>query len=440
MTRSFTSYPVTDFNKFKTQMLNWANQFNICCFLDNHNYNIFPHTYECLLAVGVEHSLEATAGNALQQLERFSDQHNDWLFGHFSYDLKNEIENLQSTQPDRIQFPDLFFFVPKLILRLDKDKLTIGGKASNADSIFEEIQSKAVSQRPDSILNSIQIQSRFVKEDYLGTIQKLQDHIHRGDCYEINFCQEFFADDVNIDPLSVYNQLVDVSPNPFAGYYKLYDRYLMCASPERYLKKTGLHLLSQPIKGTSERDDDTYADQVSRQTLYGSVKERTENVMIVDLVRNDLSRVCKEGSVRVNELFGIYAFPQVYQMISTITGEMEESVHWVDAIRNTFPMGSMTGAPKKKVMELIESYEKTKRGIFSGALGYVSPEKDFDFNVVIRSIMYNQAAQYLSFQAGSAITYFSKPEVEYEECLLKIEAIKKVLTRSEVSTHRDYRQ
>jgi para-aminobenzoate synthetase component 1 len=411
-------------------MLNWANQFNICCFLDNHSYNIFPHTYECLLAVGAKEYLEAKAGNAFQKLKQFSDLHNDWLFGHFGYDLKNETENLSSDNPDHIQFPDLFFFVPQIIIRLESDKVSIGAFTEDASRILNEIKSiqKVI---PSSIAGaSVEIQDRLSRQDYIDTIHNLQAHIHRGDCYEINFCQEFFAEGASIFPLSVYNQLVAVSPNPFSAFYKLNDHYLMCASPERYLKKTGTQLLSQPIKGTSERNEDVQADQLSRENLYGSQKERTENVMIVDLVRNDLSRVCKEGSVTVRELFGIYAFPQVYQMISTITGEMRDEVHWVEAIRSSFPMGSMTGAPKKKVMELIEEYEQTRRGIFSGALGYVTPDRDFDFNVVIRSIMYNQRKQYLSYQAGSGITYYSRPEVEYEECMVKVEAIKKVLTRS----------
>jgi len=204
----------------------------------------------------------------------------------------------------------------------------------------------------------------------------------------------------------------------------------MCASPERYLKKNGNQILSQPMKGTVERKKDDWADEMRKKDLLYSLKERTENVMTVDLVRNDLSRVCIEGSVNVQELYGVYAFPQVYQMISTVVGELRSDYDWIDAIRATFPMGSMTGAPKKKVMQLIEQYEQSRRGIFSGAIGYVTPEKDFDFNVVIRSIMFNQEANYLSYQAGSAITIQSNPENEYEECMLKVEAIKKVLTRS----------
>ena len=160
-----------------------------------------------------------------------------------------------------------------------------------------------------------------------------------------------------------------------------------------------------------------------------SAKDRSENVMVVDLVRNDLSKVCKEGTVRVDELYGIYSFPQVHQMISTVSGELKEEVCFTDILKATFPMGSMTGAPKNKVMHLIEKYEQTKRGIFSGAVGYISPNGDFDFNVVIRSIMYNADTSYLSFQTGSAITFYSDPEKEWEECLLKAEAIKVVLEK-----------
>jgi para-aminobenzoate synthetase component 1 len=173
--------------------------------------------------------------------------------------------------------------------------------------------------------------------------------------------------------------------------------------------------------------NNTEADQQLKTQLQQSEKDRTENVMIVDLVRNDLSRICKEGSVKVDELFGVYTFPQVHQMISTISGDLKENVDFTDMIKATFPMGSMTGAPKRKVMELIERYERTKRGIYSGAVGYISPEKDFDFNVVIRSILYNASNQYLSYLVGGGITSQSDPENEYEECLLKAEAIKQVL-------------
>jgi para-aminobenzoate synthetase component 1 len=208
----------------------------------------------------------------------------------------------------------------------------------------------------------------------------------------------------------------------------LEDKYLLCASPERYLKKTGENVLSQPIKGTWQRNIDSYEeDERNRNLLTTSTKDRSENVMVVDLVRNDLSKICIEGSVKVDELFGVYEFPQLFQMISTVTGSLKPGIRISEILKATFPMGSMTGAPKKKVMELIEKYEVTRRGIFSGTLGYISPEKDFDLNVVIRSILYNSSTRYLSFPAGSGITFYSDPEKEYEECVLKAMAIKKVL-------------
>jgi para-aminobenzoate synthetase component 1 len=202
-------------------------------------------------------------------------------------------------------------------------------------------------------------------------------------------------------------------------------------SPERYLKKEGINILSQPIKGTSKRNIDNEEDDLLNIThLKTSEKERAENIMVVDLVRNDLSRICKEGTVKVDELCAVYSFPQVHQMISTISGILKDGIHWTDAIRQTFPMGSMTGVPKKKVMELIENYERSKRGLFSGSIGYVTPAGDFDFNVVIRSLLYNSTDKYLSFHTGSAITFSSDPETEYEECLLKAEAIKKALAET----------
>jgi para-aminobenzoate synthetase component 1 len=272
------------------------------------------------------------------------------------------------------------------------------------------------------------IKKRFSKQEYLETVKQIQHHILRGDCYEINFCQEFYAEDCIIDPLDVYLKLGQLSPNPFAGFYKLDNKFLLCSSPERYLKKQGSKIYSQPIKGTSPRDlNDDNEDEKNKIKLSGSEKDISENVMVVDLVRNDLSKVCLEGSVKVEELFGIYSFPQVHQMISTVSGTIDENIAFPDILKATFPMGSMTGAPKKSVMQLIEKYERTKRGLFSGAIGYITPGGDFDFNVVIRSILYNAANKYVSMQAGSAITFYSEASNEYEECLLKMEAMKKVL-------------
>ncbi len=420
------TFPIENFEEFKQKMLNWANQFNIFCLLDNHQYNFETPAFECLLAAGCKHNLEASAGNAFDQLKAFSNQHKDWLFGHLGYDLKNETEKLQSNNVDGVNFPDTHFFVPEFVLQLNATQLTIYSE-SDGREIFLAVSSysSSVLSKPDS---NISITSRIKYQEYIDTVKKLQAHILRGDCYEINFCQEFFADNAVIQPVAVYNKLTAVSPMPFAALYKLNDQYCICASPERYLKRWGSKVISQPIKGTAKRNlQDRFQDENNREQLSVSEKEKTENVMVVDLVRNDLSKICKQGTVKVEELFGIYTFPQVHQMISTVSGELEADTHWTDIVKVTFPMGSMTGTPKKRVMELIEQYEQTKRGLFSGAIGYVMPNGDFDFNVVIRSILYNSATNYLSFQAGSAITFYCDAASEYEECLLKAQAIKNVL-------------
>ena len=411
-------------------MLDWGNRFNICCFLDNHNYHLSHNSIECVLAAGVISKVESYAGNALNDLSSFISNANDWTFGHLSYDLKNEIEKVSSSHPDGIGFPDLFFFVPQYIVQLNESSITIGSTGNDHESLFAEISSIVPAQRKINAV-STHIGSRYSRQEYIDIVENLRQHIRRGDCYEINLCQEFYAEDVDIDPLSLYSSLSEASPNPFSGYYKIGDRYLACMSPERYLKKEDNRILSQPIKGTSGRVvDDPKLDSINITNLRSSEKERAENIMVVDLVRNDLSRICVEGTVVVDELCEIYTFPQVHQMISTISGILKKDVTLSDAIRATFPMGSMTGAPKKKVMELIERYERSKRGLFSGSIGYVRPDGDFDFNVVIRSVLYNAAARYLSFHTGSAITFSSDPATEYEECLLKAGAIKKALAET----------
>lgn len=411
----------------KQKVLNWTQQFNTFCFLDNNQYHIKPHTQECLLAAGVKAEFVSGSGDVLSQLQDFLySKEGKWLLGHINYDLKNQLEQLHSGRQDLIQFPDLFFFEPLILIRLNEAQMII--EADEPENVFNEISNVALSPTVESAkANTAIIKNRIQKEEYISIIRQLQQHILRGDCYEINFCQEFFAEGAEIDPLNIYKELSDISPNPFSALYRLKDKWLLCASPERFLKKEGRKVLTQPIKGTSKRiQSDDNKDEQNKNELFLSVKDRSENVMIVDLMRNDLSKICEEGTVKVDELYGIYSFPQVHQMISTISGELKNNISFSEILKATFPMGSMTGAPKKRVMELIEQYEKTKRGIFSGAVGYISPDNDFDFNVVIRSIMYNNATNYLSFQAGSAITFYSDPEKEWEECLLKAEAIKKI--------------
>jgi para-aminobenzoate synthetase component 1 len=380
-----------------------------------------------MLAAGSKVNIEVQAGEAFDTLRSFyAENKNEWLFSHLSYDLKNETEKLYSENSDGIGFSDLHFFVPEILIELNESEVAIHCEG-DAQLIFDNILSCSTAIT-ENIKSSVVVRPKINRDIYIGIIEKLKQHILRGDCYEINFCQEFFAEHADIDPLYIYNRLIELSPNPFSVFYKLNTRYCLCASPERYLKKEGNKIISQPIKGTSKRNLQNAAeDKKAKDYLIESEKEKSENVMVVDLVRNDLSRICKPGTVKVDELCAVYSFPQVHQMISTVSGEVEAGKDWIDCMEATFPMGSMTGAPKKKVMELIEQYEQTKRGLFSGAIGYVKPNGDFDFNVVIRSILYNASDKYLSFQTGGGITYNSNPLLEYDESLLKASAMMKVL-------------
>lgn len=407
-------------------MLNWSNRFSIFCMLDNQQYSFNDPAFECILAAGCKKSVSASAGNAFDTLQQFYNNRSGWIFGHLGYDLKNEIEALGSENPDGIGFSDMFFFEPELVIKLGQKAVEITG-TGDPESVFNAIEQEQLP--PDTATgSSIKPGSRFTRDSYIETVKKIQEHIARGDCYVLNFCQEFFADNILIKPVEVYKKLLTISPNPFSALYRVNECWCLCASPERYLKKEGSSILSQPIKGTASRHLlDELKDEASRQHLRQSEKEKSENVMVVDLVRNDLSKICREGTVNTRDLFGIYSFPQVHQMISTVTGELEKDMDFSAIIKATFPMGSMTGAPKKRVMELVEQYERTKRGLFSGAIGYINPDGDFDFNVVIRSILYNMQNRYLSIQTGGAITFYSDAEKEYEECILKAKAMMQVL-------------
>lgn len=402
-------------------MLHWAKQFNVFCFLDSHDYNLPPHQWDCLLAADVIHSINADE-LSIENIDDFL-SNNRWSFGHIAYEALHHQFGIDSKKEAHVLFPDFFFFQPRYLLRISEGVLYVEG--NDSAQIFAAIEQQAVSATSQN--NIADIEARLTKKEYINIVEKLLQHIKRGDCYEINFCQEFFVKEAHIDPVGTYQQLVQVAPNPFCAFYKLHDQYLLCASPERFLKKDGSRLLSQPMKGTASRDPfDEVKDAKTKTALQHSEKDRAENVMVVDMVRNDLSRVCND--VRAEELFGIQSFPYVHQMVSTVTGNLKEGVTFSKVLRATFPMGSMTGAPKKRVMQLTEQYESQKRGIFSGSVGYISPEGNFDFNVVIRSIMYNSRSKYLSYQVGSGITAYSNGVAEWEECLLKGAAIKKVLT------------
>ncbi|MCG8582979.1 MAG: anthranilate synthase component I family protein [Bacteroidales bacterium] len=371
--------------------------------------------------------------NDIHQLKLFHDQHKDWILGFLSYDLKNQLEQLKSDNPDRIEMPEMYFFRPRYLFLNDGESWQLGylGDYDTEESAREFLNDLNSVCFTEDALENIKLNHQVSHKEYLEAIEKVLWHIQRGDIYELNYCMEFFIQDIDLTPQCVFQRLKEVSPTPFASFIKYHDKFLMGASPERYLKKEGSRLISQPIKGTSPRDPNWFIDNSNKQYLKKSEKEQAENIMITDLVRNDLSRVAKRGSVNVDELCGIYSFKQVHQMISSISAELSADKTWIDAITTSFPMGSMTGAPKYSAMQLIEQYESSKRGVYSGAVGYVTPEADFDFNVVIRSILYNRKKQCASFMVGGAITNQSDPQKEYEECLLKASAIMKVFNIKE---------
>jgi para-aminobenzoate synthetase component 1 len=423
------SFQVTDIDQWKQRAFHWASAFSPFCYLDSNGHEVRPGRYECLIGAGAVRNLKLAAHEgAFSQWQAFWENNPSWLFGHLSYDLKNDVEKLHSRHSDPLGFPVLHFFEPEYLLELmPEGRLNIHTRETDPQSVWNAIEAQNPAPAQTIEAQIPPIRARMSAETYRETVLRLQHHILEGDIYEANLCQEFFSEGCILDPLPLFLQLNRLANAPFSACYEVDGRYLLCASPERFLHKQGDLLTSQPIKGTRRRGRDAEEDQILRDELLHSEKDRAENVMIVDLVRNDLARSCQPGTVRVPELFGIHAFPQVFQMISTVEGRLRKEVSPFEAIRRAFPMGSMTGAPKVMAMELIERYENARRGLYSGAVGYLTPEGDFDFNVVIRSLLYNRAAQYLSFQVGGAIVYDSVPELEYEECGWKARALLTVL-------------
>ena len=413
---------LTDTGIFKRNALQWASAFDTVCYLDSNDFKDPYSKFDTLIAVGVKEQLTASAGSSFNDLAEFRNKHTGWITGFLSYDLKNEVENLTSSNPDYLQFPDLHFFAPLHLIVIRGNEAEI--ISDDPEQVLKTIEDQIAEVKP---IAPVALKQRFSREQYLSAAGKVKDHIARGDIYVTNFCQEFYADDAKIDPVAVFLELNRTSPNPFAAFYKWNNNYALCASPERFMAKRGSTLVSQPIKGTAARGGTVAEDEAIKLQLRNHTKEQQENVMIVDLVRNDLTKSAKPGTVKTEELFGIYSFMQVHQMISTVVCQLRGDVSAVEAVRNTFPMGSMTGAPKIRAMHLMEEYERSKRGLYSGAIGYFSPDDDFDFNVVIRTLLYNAEARYLSFQAGSAITYHADAEQEYRECLLKAKAVLEVL-------------
>lgn len=415
-----------DTQQFKKQALQWAQQFDEVCFFQSNGYNDDYAQIDSLLAVEAVDSFICEDFNAFRALDRFRARYpKQWMPGFLSYDLKNEIENLTTSFPNRLEFPEAYFFVPAVVLHFQDGEVKID--APHPENIFQNILAVDHTVTEEIGSKNIRFNKRMSKAAYTEAFQHMLAHIQQGDIYEVNLCQEFYAKDVVLSPLTVYQKLNKISPTPFSCFFKMKDHYILSASPERFLAKRGDTLISQPIKGTAPRGKTSKEDNAIITALKNSPKEIAENVMIVDLVRNDLTRSAEEGSVRADRQLEVHTFEQVHQLVSTITCQKQVGMSEVEVIRNTFPAGSMTGAPKISAMKLCDRYENSKRGIYAGTVGYFDPAGNFDFNVVIRSLLYNSKKKYLSFHTGGAITIEADPEKEYAECLLKASAILKTL-------------
>ena len=404
------------------RLLAFTNEFRYSSILMSNNVkNDLYSSYETIVAVGATKILSSEK-DSFKKLRKFHSEYKDWMFGFLSYELKNEIDNLDSDNISNINIPNLFFYIPETVLLFSKDIITVHSSLSELE-VKEMLNRIEGLELGDNLGAPVALNFRESKDDYLQKISKIKDHIQQGDIYEMNYCQELYNDAANINPQRIFSDLNKKAQAPFSVFFKYQDIYLLCSSPERFLKKINNKIISQPIKGTRRRSQDLEEDIQLIDDLKKSDKERSENIMITDLVRNDLSRTAKKSSVLVEELCKIYTFDQVHQMISTVSSELATKYDFIDLLESTFPMGSMTGAPKIKSMELIEEYETTKRSLFSSSFGYITPESDFDFNVVIRSIVYDKIQQFVSVMIGSAITINSDPLEEYEECMVKAKAM-----------------
>lgn len=415
----------------KERFFLWANQSSTSLILDSNHYPNQSDNFDFVVIKGSESTLLLTsAKNAFKQLEQFKKEINDWIFGYFSYDLKSDIEKITTKNRDLSTFPELLFFQPKKIIFVKGCTVTFSYLKKYSHEIDSDI----------SILNQLDLKfsphstpvslsSRTSKNSYLNKCKQILKKIHLGDIYEVNYCIEFFDEKTLTSPIHLFIKLNDLNKAPFSTFFKHESFHILSSSPERFLKKEGTNLIAQPIKGTRKRGRTKKEDLQLIQNLNTSIKDRAENTMIVDLVRNDLSKIAKRNSVKVTEYCNIYTFETVHQMISTIQCKVENTLSPIEIIKANFPMGSMTGAPKVNAMKYIELFEDHKRGVYSGAIGYITPSDDFDFNVVIRSLLYNANTKYISLSVGGAITALSNPEDEYDECLTKAKPILDLLKK-----------
>jgi para-aminobenzoate synthetase component 1 len=412
-----TTIKLDNIAAFKYKALAWANRFPVFLVFDSNNYQQDKYAkYDWELFVDAIASVTPSE-NYFESVAEFQKQSNEMIVGFFGYECKDEIFKVPAQDHAEKSLPNCFFFKPRYRFSLKGNTLTINRNYPEAYEMMEQINLQEEERNPN--INPIIFTELTTKELYCKNVNHIRQCIENGDFYELNYCTEVKAKQVTINPISIFLKLMELSAAPFSVFLKYYNQYTISASPERFMCKRGNRLISQPIKGTMRRSNDDKEDEQFKQALLLSEKERAENVMIVDLVRNDLTPFAISGSIKVEELFGIYTFKTVHQMVSTISCELQHEADAIAAMRNAFPMGSMTGAPKFEVIKKIQQLEQKPRGLFSGTIGYFDADGDFDFNVVIRTIFYDAAAKEIVIKTGSAITYDSNAADEYEELALK---------------------
>ncbi|HET8572313.1 MAG TPA: anthranilate synthase component I family protein [Edaphocola sp.] len=415
-------FPKKDLENLKLKMLNWLRPFNIFAYLDNNDYHHRPNRFECLIGAGA--------------VQTFHNPENlpegKWLFGHLNYEFGQRFFTKVGWRktPSQNTFPNCFFFLPETIISIPfgKSELHISTIDPDPENILKSILacSADLQQASETIVHSWQ--TDFSEQEYVTQIQNIKQDIRRGDYYELNFCVQSHAcyDYDRCQPFDLFAKINRQNPSPFAAFYRQDNHFLLSASPERFLHKEKRQLRAQPIKGTIKRGRSATEDEQLKNQLISDIKERAENLMITDLTRNDLAKICTVGSVHVPDLLGLYTFPTLHHIISTVEGSLKADSTFKDILEAAFPMGSMTGAPKKIVLERIDQYEKNPRGIYSGSVGYIMPDGDFDFNVVIRSLVLNTDTRQIRYATGGAITYDSIPEKEWQETVLKAKSMKEV--------------
>ncbi len=422
---------LNNYKDFAAKAKSYASQFQPCAILDSCEIKPQLDKGNYKLVIGYSgKKLKVSEVNQIDSLYSVWEKNKSWIFGVLGYNLKNEIEKLSSDNTNCFGWPNLSFFSPETVITVNwNDELKILGV--NSDTIFNTINNFKAFQEFDNTINCGSIlNSDFNSEGHKDIILEIKDEIINGNVYELNFCSRFLYDKISLkNPYQLYEELIKISPAPFSCYLSLGNKYVLSASPERYLKKDDTSLISQPIKGTRPRGKTIAEDETFQMDLESNLKDRAENVMIVDLVRNDMARIAKAGSVKVEELFGLYSYSHVHQLVSTVSSLLSENNTWCDAIKATFPMGSMTGAPKIASMKWIEKFEMSNREWYSGGFGYIDPNGNMDFNVLIRSIFYDSHIQKLAYYAGGAITIDSECEQEYHEMIVKAEAMNYLLTK-----------